>query len=449
MTMVLVKKDEVTLPQINTLSSQMLDALTSALGAPRDVLATDDQIAHAWENLPRLLTRIPRELRDEVLIRMCVAVATGLFDSAINYAWNAAIIELREKVRRFGIHIIPQIINRDFDEKKLLDQKDSELLNLCLRLNLISEHGYFMLDQCRDIRNNFSSAHPTIGKLDEDEFVNFVNRVSRYALNNEQNPQAVDIQEFIKSIQIGAFSEDQYLVWCDRIQNTFEAQRETIFGMLHGVYCDPSKGQETRVNAIIISQRLLEKITPSIASSLINRHQDYQAKGEVERHKASQAFFEKLHLLGLLSEVERHAIISNACKNLLSVHNAFDNFYNEPPFAERLHILTENQAIPQTAQPEFVETVVTCAVGNQYGTSSAADILYYQKMIQSFTPRELQLAMELPEGSSLLAQRIKSSSRCKVRFANIVASLDAGSVPTQAKPAYNKWLKITQEKAHA
>src|SRR5258708_3446317 len=137
----LVKRAEISLPQLSTLTSPMLDALTAALNVPREVLASDSEIDHAWNNLPRLLSRIPVELRDEGLVRMCVAVATGLFDSAINYAWNAAILELRQKVRRFGINVIPQITSKDFDEAKLLDLKDSELLTLCLRLNLISEHG--------------------------------------------------------------------------------------------------------------------------------------------------------------------------------------------------------------------------------------------------------------------------------------------------------------------
>ena len=87
---------------------------------------------------------------------MCVAVATGLFDSAVNYIWNSAVTELREKVKRFGIAVIPKIIDRDFDETKLFDLKDAELLDLCLKLNLISEEGYFMLNQCRDIRNGLA-----------------------------------------------------------------------------------------------------------------------------------------------------------------------------------------------------------------------------------------------------------------------------------------------------
>jgi hypothetical protein len=96
---------------------------------------------------------------------MCVAVSAGLFDSAINYAWNAAVVELRSKVRRFGLTVIHHVTGSTFDEAALLDLKDAELLSLCLKLNLISEDGFFFLDQCRDTRNNFSAAHPSMGSL--------------------------------------------------------------------------------------------------------------------------------------------------------------------------------------------------------------------------------------------------------------------------------------------
>ena len=48
---------------------------------------------------------------------------------------------------------------------------------------------------------------------------------------------------------------------------------------------------------------------------------------------ASQQFFERLGLISLLGDTEVHSLITSAAKNLLSVHNAFNNFYNEPPFA--------------------------------------------------------------------------------------------------------------------
>lgn len=428
----------VQLPSVGTFSAPMLTALTQALGIDRSVLASDDQIQNAWQNLPQLLSNIPPPLRTEGIMRMCVAVATGLFDSAINYVWNAAIVELRDKVRRFGIHIIPQIIGKDFDEKRLLDMQDSELLNLCLKLNLISETGFFMLDQCRDIRNNFSAAHPVIGSIDEYEFISFLNRCSRHALNDDQNTTGVDIKEFMTALNASKFSRDQVQIWCDRITHTFDAQREAIFIMLHGIFCDPTKDEHSRVSALTICMVFANEFSPNAISSLVNQHQTYQAKGEQDRFKASQNFFEHLKLLGLLSETERHSLISTACKNLMTVHLGMNNFYNERPFAERLATLSEGHQIPETVRKEFVETVVTCSVGNPYGTANSADP-YYRTIITGFSPREILVMMELPSTKTILSNRISLHSRCKQKFKSLVLLLQPTSIPTRQKSTYEKW----------
>jgi hypothetical protein len=430
----------VTLPAVNGFTAPMLESLTKALGIRRDVLASDAQINNAWQNLPTLLNSIPPELRDEGIMRMCVAVATGLFDSALNYIWNAAVIELRRKVRQFGIHIIPQIIDKDFDEKKLMDMQDSELLSLCLKLNLISETGYFMLSQCRDIRNNFSAAHPTIGTLDEYEFLNFLNRCSRHALSEDKNTAAVDIKELVQAVNAGTFSPEQYRIWCERIAKTFDAQRDALFSMFHGMYCDPAKEEHARITAITICKSFAKTLSPASKSLLINQHEKYQAKGEQDRFKASQAFFQNLGLLGLLSEAERHSLISAACKNLMSVHHAMNNFYNEQPFAERLASISTGHQIPETVRAEFVETVITCSVGNQYGTATAADG-YYLNMIRGFSPREIQVMLELPNTNTIVGNRIKSASRCKEKFIFLVGQLKAESISTSMKSVYEMWLK--------
>ena len=178
----------VDLPEVSDLTGPMLDKLTNALGVDRGVIALDDQIAHAWSQLPRLISRIPPKLRDEKIVKACIAIACGLFDSAINYVWNAAIVELREKVRRFGLQVIPQILDdKSFDEDSLLDLKNAELLELCLRLNLIDDQDFFFLDQCRATRNSYSVAHPADGQVDEDEVVNFLSRCQKHALSSKHN----------------------------------------------------------------------------------------------------------------------------------------------------------------------------------------------------------------------------------------------------------------------
>lgn len=430
----------VSLPDISLLSSPMLAQLTAALGVSRDVLAADDQIEHAWSQLPRLIKRIPPELRDERIVKMCVAVASGLFDAAINYVWNAAIVELRAKVHRFGIAVVPQILDdKSFDEDSLLDLKDAELLDLCLKLNLIGDDDFFFLDQCRATRNSFSVAHPAEGIVDEDEFLAFLSRCQKHALSSARNPKGVDTKAMLAALKAARFTSDQRKEWERRVRETYDAQRELIFVMLHGIYCDPASGEEVRLNALSICETFSDEFSPKTRSALVDRHQEYKAKGDEARQKASLQFFENLGQLSLLSEAEVHSIFTSASRKLLSVHNGWDNFYNEPPFAERLVRLSRKNPVPETAQTAFVEAVVTAATGNSYGVSHAA-APYYREMVKSFSPNEVKLMLETPNGSSIVARRIKSNKVCERRFRELVALVDAKSVPTTSKSLYKKWL---------
>lgn len=432
---------DVHLPAIAANTLPVLDELTKALGIPREILASPNEIETAWTNLPGVLKKIPPALRTEGMARMCVAVASGLFDSAINYIWNCSIIELREKVKRFGLNVVEQITGKTaFDEQALLDLKDSELLNLCLKLNLITEDGYFFLDQCRDIRNNFSAAHPVVGKIDDHEFIAFTNRCAKYALGNENNPIGVNLSAFMAAIKGGKFSPEQKDQWVHRIENTHEAQQYLIFGSLHGIYSDPASNEEARVNSLSVAADFAPHFTPKARSDLINRHHDYIAKGDEKRHKASQQFFEKLGMLALLGEHEVHSLLSNACKRLMTVHQSYDNFYNEPPFAERLLQLSGQVATPDTVKEELVETVVTCATGNQYGVSNAA-MPYLHKMIKSFSPSEVEIMLSLPVKKCVLGERLKAHVTCRTRYKMLVQLIDASSVPAKAGAAYAHWTK--------
>lgn len=430
--------DLLLLPRTPAKGLPILDKVTEALGVPRDVLATQSQIATAWTALPAILEKIPPQLRTAQHARLCVAVAAGLFDAAINYAWNSAVIALRQRIVDFGVHVVPQVLQKPFDRKILDDMKDSELLALCLALNLLDEDGHFFLGQSREVRNNFSSAHPPMGSLDEHELLAFVNRCAKYALSSEVNPQGVDVQGFIKALRGGPFNDTQLNKWVERLDRTHDAQRDVLFGTLHGIFCDPGSSQESRLNALKLCESFKERFSPSATSTLVNRHNDYTASGDEERHKASRDFFVQLQLLSVLSEAERHGMISRACDRLREVHSEFNNFYNEPAFAEHLADLSSQGATPDTAQEEYVFTVALCGTGNQYGVARAA-LPHYHRMVKNFSPREISLLLNLPSGDTVLARRLKTFPRCESRFAGLVVLVDEKSVPRSSLKTYEKW----------
>jgi hypothetical protein len=99
----------------------------------------------------------------------------------------------------------------------------------------------------------------------------------------------------------------------------------------------------------------------------------------------------------------------------LDVHQAMNNFYNEPPFADRLLELSRQVPIPETAREHFVTTVSCCYVGNGYRVCNAA-VPRYEEMIRSFSPSAIQQTILLAmDNKSRLWQRIAVQS-CGARF---------------------------------
>lgn len=429
------------LPALPATVLPAIAALTASLGISRSVLASDEEIQYAWRDLPRELREIPVELRGELIARMCVAVSTGLFDGAINYIWNAAILQFRTKIRNFGLPIVAQIVQSDFEEKHLVELQDSRLLELSLKLNLVNEDGFFFLDQCRDVRNNFSAAHPTLGTVNDREFTTFLNRCVRYALADASSPKGVDIGSFISAVKGSRFNSNQCSVWVQRLSETHDAQRQMLIGMVHGIYCDPNTAEPSRLNSLDICNASKAGFTSALRSDLVNKHSEYAAKGDEPRHTASLQFFEKQGLLTLLNESEQHAVFYRAVERLWNVHNAMNNFYNEPPFAERLLELSRQGAVPETVQEQFVQVVVCCNVGNGYGVSNAATPSYDQ-IIKSFSPREIATMIRLaisPENN--LGRRVSSHSSCRQRFKQNLELIDPASVPSGVKSDYEKFMK--------
>lgn len=434
----IIVKEDVNLPALPNTVLPAIAELTAALGIPREVLASQEEIEYAWRDLPRELREIPGDLRGELIARMCVAVSTGLFDGAMNYSWNAAILQLRQKIRNFGLAVVAQIQQNDFEEKHLLELQDSRLLDLCLKLNIINEDGFFFLDQCREVRNNFSAAHPTMGTVNDREFTTFLNRCVRYALADSSSPRGVDIGAFISATKGPRFNGHQCQIWVQRLTETHDAQRQMLVNMVHGIYCDPATAEPARLNAIDICTGLSGAFTSAIKSDLINNHSDYVAKGLEDKHTASLQFFEKLGLLGLLNESEQHVVFSRAIDRLWNVHNGMNNFYNEPPFAERLLEITQQGAVPETIQDSFVQTVACCRVGNGYGVSNAA-VPYYDEMIQGFSPREVAtLVRAAVDNTSTIGRRISNNGSCRRNLKTALELIDPASVSNSVKADYDR-----------
>lgn len=279
-----------------------------------------------------------------------------------------------------------------------------------------------------------------MGSVNDREFTTFLNRCVRYALADASSPKGVDIGAFISAVKGPRFNANQHDVWVQRLVDTHDAQRQMLVGMVHGIYCDPNTSEPSRLNALDIGSSLKEILLHLFAQILSTNIASMQ-----QRRRATSCgispIFEKLGLLTLLNESEQHAVFYRAIERLWNVHNGTNNFYNEPPFAERLLELSLHGAVPETAQEQFVQVVVCCNIGNGYGVCWAA-ATSYEQLIRNFSPREIATMIRLASNNdNSLGRRVNALPSCRARFKATLALIDPASIPSGVKAAYDHFIK--------
>jgi hypothetical protein len=370
----------------------VVDQLTSALGLPRTLLPENEEITHALQELPRYLNRIPPQLRDQFIAKAVVAASVGLFDGAIVYVWDAVIQQTRHKIEAFGSPMIKAVLNKEKDAT-LSELTDAQTLELAYQLNLMDRQGFLFLSQCREIRNQASVAHPSDIELDDTEFINFVSRCAKYGLSDVEEQNGVSLQTVIGLIENESVGEEAIAELGSQIAHTFELQRDFYTSLLYSKYVNPSNPTSQRENALKLVMRFSTEISDKSKSDLLSRHTEIMAKGDTEKKSAanSRQFFSKIGMLNDLGNAEQVAICTKAIENLQNAHLGFNNFYTEPPFAERLEeISIQISPLPAVVIGPFVKAVLQAYLGNAWGVSSQA-MPFYSKMLNNLTPQGIEV----------------------------------------------------------
>lgn len=434
---------DINLPVINE-KQDFLTEVVDCLGVSRDILADDKHIVDVWQRLPMLLSEMPKEYVNPLIARMCVAVRVGLFDSAVNYIWNTTVINLRKKIIDFGLNEASDLlsIQKPLTVTGITDITDAQLLSYCLSLNLITETGYFFLDQCRNVRNNYSSAHPVSSgeMLDNYGLQNYINNCIKYSFTDSIDLKGVNLKALTENLKTVQFLEEQLSFWYEAIKNTNEIQKTVIFVRLHNFYCDSSSSEITRLNCLNLFNRCKEFVTDTTMSNILMQHQEYVASGKEDKIKASRMFYDKTFSLKYLNDSEKNIILVGAIRGLETVHNQFNNFYNEPPFSSYLHMLTKQIGIPDVLKVDFVTVLVNCSVGNGYGVSDLADINYIE-MIKGFTPAEIKIMIELPETNNYFKFKINNYPRCLSKYKQLLKMISIESIPKALHNKYEELIK--------
>ncbi len=412
----LIASESIQLDSNNLISqgNSVIDEIVKEFKLPREILPTNSEIGWAINSLPRELNMISPQLRGEFIAKACIASSVGLFDGAIVYVWNSVVTELKDKVRAFGLEMIKQISNSGKSDNFLEEIKDYELIELCYQLNILNKEGRYYLQQCRDIRNNASIAHPTTIKIDDRELINFISRCCKYGLSASSEVVGIDIKS-LNVILSGSGSEDSIDNFVQILQNTFKAQQVLVYKILYSNFIDSSKSSEVRSNAIEIAKKSAELINenPDIILSILEKHNQYLLNGTKDIIINSRRFIVEIGQGNSLTDSEKISTYDKAIKNLQSAHFAPNNFYNEPPFAERLLEVSEQIIpIPEEVISSYLIVNLYCFLGNSYGVSWNA-VPFCERMLKGLTPKGIEYLIAILHDNTEFTSSVSKKDKIK------------------------------------
>ncbi|WP_302305187.1 hypothetical protein [Culturomica massiliensis] len=329
-----------------------------------------DNLVAGWETVK---LAIRPDCRDEIsLDKARTAIEAGLNDAAINYIWNLAIFDLQRKIIVYGVDYFSSAINWDGKPLKTVDDlreiKDHQLISGAFALGIIPAEAHFFLEQCRELRNNFSTAHYPLGELDKLETYNFIKNCIKYVLTFDLPAPGLQIKDLIENLILDKLES------AEDINAIIESQSVKIHGpILHNLFsnfikqdCNPN----LKYNIKLIAPRLWNLVSDEIKSSIAAKFASLRdVKGRDAANEAL-AFLKLVDGVNFIPESFKEIIFKKHAQFLIDAHNGWNNFYNEPGYAKDLASL--GMDVPISAMYTYVKAIILSFVGNNYGVATDA-----------------------------------------------------------------------------
>jgi hypothetical protein len=368
-------------------------------------------------NIAPVLARISEEhkLRSIYISKFVAAVASGLFDAALNYLWDETISELRRRVSQYDLsYFYDHAVANQEKRKKLSDESDldkiddSELILGAREIELISDVGHKHLEYIKYMRNWASAAHPNQNDLTGLQLVSWLETCIREVISLPISNIASQIKRLLYNVKNNLIEDASAKEVGLFFINLTQEQANNLASGFFGIYTRQDTTSQTRQNIHRLLPYLWGRVDEPTRQQFGVRYGKFIANNDQQEAKLARDFLEVVNAQAYIPDNLRAAEIQIAVENLLNAHRNWHNFYNEPPFASQLQRLVgEHGRVPNEAARFYVHGLVEVFLTNGNGIAHNAEP-YYKAMLAQLTPEQALLAV-MSFTSNVIASRLQFS----------------------------------------
>jgi hypothetical protein len=372
-------------------------------GLPSEnILADLDERAVTMGNVQRVLTRVDgaQRARSIYLSKFIAAVATGLFDAALNYLWDETILELRNRVIQYDLSYFYDNAGLSVDKRKKVNTaddlhqlSDNELIHGAKEVGLISQVGFKHLDYIRYMRNWVSAAHPNQNEITGLQLISWLETCIKEVITLPLSNATVEIKKLLASIRTQAIADKEAKEIAIFFLELTQEQVNNLASGLFGIYTRADSPSYARDNVRKLMPYLWGRVDEETRRGFGLKYGRFVINNDQQEKHLAREFLAGVSGLQYIPDNLKVAEIDSAVEQLLTVHRSRDNFYSEPTFARQLdRLVGAHGQIPKQISLRYVHGLVEVFLTNGFGVAWNAEPIY-ENLLQKLDSEQALMAV--------------------------------------------------------
>ncbi|MCE7060811.1 hypothetical protein [Dyadobacter sp. CY343] len=340
---------------------------------------------NVFRNLDGVIEQINIKEKEQSLYlsKFIAAVASGLFDAALNYLWDETILQIRKRVVQYDLEyfydnaVTGERRKRLRDEEDLNKVDDYDLIKGAKEIGLISELGFKHLEYINYMRNWASAAHPNQSEITGLQLISWLETCVKEVISLPISNITIQIKQLLTGIKSSTILDQDAQEIAVFFTNLTQEQINNLVSGFFGIYTKPDTDSQTLQNINKLLPLAWGRVDEDSKNTFGLKYGNFVANNYQHEKKLAREFLQLVNAEGYIPDDLRVVEIETAINNLLSAHHGFNNFYNEPSFAKQLNrILGEPPKVPKALGKKYVLSLVEVFLTNGNGVTVAAQPIY-------------------------------------------------------------------------
>lgn len=371
------------------------------------------------------------------------------FEMMAGFVLNKALSQLKRALASMGMTFVGEMLGRaDINEDSVptVSISDYEAITLARELGVINSTDAKRLTQHLELLAHFDSLNTDDADSEEmarEEALSFLRTCVNAVLGREGNVAPAEFMTFRSELENRTFKEsDAELITLQVAPYFF---KKTTLSILISAAKTKTGAQfeHTLGNIVVIVPAIWKTLRDSEKYSLGQAYAEAVSAGTAAVVVALKKALSTVQGFDFVPESLRSQSFAAAASNVISVHTAMNNFYNEPAAIQALSRL--GTTIPWPAFPICMSAILAVKLGNSYGVSNAA-IPVADQLLGRLTKNQWEYYLnECLPGDDLVLQKLTWYDKPRVKWHAMVKDFQ---LPVKAdKSTYVTKLLVASQKA--